>query len=75
MLAKKTIKNQITLPKKVIDQFPGTEYFDVRKEDDHIVLEPLRINQARKVRERLATLGLTEDDVAHAVSWARKKKS
>lgn len=75
MLAKKTIKNQITLPKKVIDQFPGTEYFDVRKEDDHIVLEPLRINQARKVRERLATLGLTEDDVARAVSWARKKKS
>jgi hypothetical protein len=75
MLAKKTIKNQITLPKKIIDQFPGTEYFDVRKEDDHIVLEPLRINQAGKVRERLAALGLTEDDVANAVSWARKKKS
>jgi len=29
MLAKKTVKNQITLPKAVITRFPGVEYFDV----------------------------------------------
>ena len=30
MLAKKTSKNQITLPKAVISRFPAVEYFDVR---------------------------------------------
>jgi hypothetical protein len=29
MLAKKTTKNQITLPKKVVARFIGVEYFDV----------------------------------------------
>ena len=32
MLAKKTSKNQLTLPKEVADKFPGTDYFDVRVE-------------------------------------------
>ena len=29
MLAKKTSKNQITLPKPVAEAFPDAEYFDV----------------------------------------------
>jgi len=32
MLAKKTSKNQITLPKAVISHFPDIEYFDVLEE-------------------------------------------
>jgi hypothetical protein len=31
MLAKKTSKNQITLPKAIADRFPGVDYFDVRE--------------------------------------------
>jgi hypothetical protein len=29
MLAKKTSKNQITLPKAIVQQIPATDYFDV----------------------------------------------
>lgn len=74
MLAKKTTKNQITLPKRIADDFPGVHYFDVRKEGDRIVLEPLRRERAWEVRERLATLGISEKDVADAVTWARKRR-
>lgn len=74
MLAKKTTKNQITLPKRIADDFPGVYYFDVRKEGDRIVLEPLRRERAWEVRERLATLGIGEKDVADAVTWARKRR-
>jgi bifunctional DNA-binding transcriptional regulator/antitoxin component of YhaV-PrlF toxin-antitoxin module len=75
MLAKKTVKNQITLPKKIADRFPRVEYFDVRAEDDRIILEPLKADRAAQVREKLARLKLTEADVAKAVAWARKSRS
>lgn len=74
MLAKKTVKNQITLPKKIVDRFPGVDYFDVRTEDNRIVLEPLRIERAAQTREKLAALGITESDIVEAVGWARKAK-
>ena len=72
MLAKKTVKNQITLPKRVIQDFPNVEYFDVRREDDRIVLEPLKTDRAKQVRAKLAALKITETDIAKAVGWARK---
>lgn len=72
MLAKKSVKNQITLPKKIVELFPGIEYFDVRTEDNHIVLEPLRPDRASEVWNKLASLDITEADVADAVTWARK---
>lgn len=74
MLAKKTVKNQITLPKKIAELFPGVEYFQVRTEDDHIVLEPLRPDRALRAREKLAKLGIAEDDLTDAVTWARKRR-
>ena len=73
MLAKKTIKNQITLPKRIVQDFPDVEYFDVRKEDDRIVLEPLKTDRAKQVRAKLAALKITETDIAKAVDWAGKK--
>ena len=72
MLAKKTVKNQITLPKKIVDHFPDVEYFEVRREGDRIVLEPFRPDRAREVREKLGELGVKESDVARAVAWARR---
>lgn len=71
MLAKKTTKNQITLPKAVIKRFGGVDYFDVSTDGDCIVLRPLRQSRASEVRERLARMGITEDDVRDAVDWAR----
>ncbi len=74
MLAKLTSKNQLTLPKAVIAEFQGSEYFDVTKENGRIVLTPVRVNRANAVRAKLAELGMSETDVADAVAWARQRK-
>ena len=77
MLAKKTSKNQITLPKAVINAFPDAQYFDVRIEDDKIFLMPVKISPMRSeldsVREKMRRLGITEEDVGEAIRWARRK--
>ena len=71
MLAKKTSKNQITLPKAVVTRFGDVEYFEVSTDGVSIVLHPLRRSRADEVRARLLQLGVEESDVAAAVSWAR----
>lgn len=71
MLAKLTSKNQLTLPKAVTAAVEVTEYFDVVAENGRIVLTPVRVNRADAVRARLAEIGLSEQDVDKAVSWAR----
>jgi len=72
MLAKKTSKNQITLPKAVVMHFADVDYFDVQEEGGKIILLPVRPNQAESVRQRLAELGLDDQDVKNAIAWARE---
>ena len=74
MLAKKTSKNQLTLPKKVVDQFPDVEYFDVRVERARITLVPVRPAHLEEVEARLKRLHLSERDIRDAVAWARKSR-
>jgi hypothetical protein len=74
VLAKKTSKNQLTLPKAVAERFPGVDYFEVSAEADRIVLRPLRLGQADEVRERLAEAGIGPDDVRAALRAARRKR-
>jgi bifunctional DNA-binding transcriptional regulator/antitoxin component of YhaV-PrlF toxin-antitoxin module len=74
MLAKKTSKNQLTLPKAVVAKYPDVDYFDVRDEDGRIVLVPLRPSRAEEVRDKLVQLGLSEQDVDAAVTWAREQR-
>ena len=74
MLAKKTIKNQITLPKDVIRHFGEVEYFEVSTDGVWFVLRPLRRSRADEVRARLAELGVEANDVTKALSWARRNK-
>lgn len=73
MLAKKTVKNQVTLPKEVVARFAGVEYFDVSTDGECIVLRPLQRSRAEEVRARLAQFGIDEGDVNAAVTWAREK--
>ncbi|MGA8763664.1 MAG: hypothetical protein WB562_12430 [Candidatus Sulfotelmatobacter sp.] len=73
MLAKKTVKNQITLPKAVVTRFTGVDYFDVSTDGECIILRPLQRSRADEVRARLVELGIDEQDVPSAVSWAREK--
>ena len=71
MLAKLTSKNQLTLPRSVVEAVSAAEYFDVEVRDGQIVLTPVRIQRGDAVRAKLAELGLTDSDVADAVRWAR----
>ena len=79
MLTKKTAKNQLTLPKDIVREFPGIEYFDAVVEKRRIVLTPVRLEPAdgtlETVRRKMKALGITEEDVRRAVSWARGKKA
>ncbi len=76
MLVKKTSKNQITLPKEVLKNFPSAEYFEVRAEGDKIVLIPVKTVPSNvtleKIRKKIKRVGLTEGDIEEAISWARK---
>ncbi|ABL66640.1 AbrB family transcriptional regulator [Chlorobium phaeobacteroides] len=74
MLAKITSKNQLTLPKSIISSIPRTDYFQIEVENGRIMLTPVRIQQADAVRDKLATLGIDDEDVLDAVQWARKSK-
>jgi hypothetical protein len=78
MLCKRTYKNQITLPKKVMEKFDGVEYFEADIREGKIVLEPMKITSMNsdalgRSRKKVAALGLTEKDIEDAVAWARKK--
>lgn len=75
MLAKLTAQNRVTLPKSVMADFPGTEYFEVSSEDGRIVLTPVRLARIGEVQRKLKEIGITEADVADAVKWARQRKS
>lgn len=71
MLAKMTSKNQLTLPKSVMQAVGAAEYFDVETRAGQIILTPVRIQRGDAVRAKLAELDLTEVDIANAVDWAR----
>ncbi len=72
MLAKRTSKNQVTLPKAIVQMVGEADYYDVSVQDGKIVLTPVRIHQAEKVRSKLEELGIGPEDVADAIAWARK---
>ena len=72
MLAKMTSKNQITLPKAVVAQVPPAEYFEVEAVGERIVLTPVRLSKADAVRNKLAELEITDQDIRDALAWARR---
>ena len=78
MLAKRTSKNQITLPKDIVKAFSDTEYFDVSIKGNRILLMPVKITPVGStlegMRDKIRKLGITEKDVGEAIQWARSKK-
>ena len=75
MLAKMTSKNQITIPKKIMDQMPSVKYFEVELKDGKIELKPLRVYETdlEKIHAKMKNLGLKPNSVREAVEWARSK--
>lgn len=77
MLCKLTSKNQLTLPKDILRHCRDQTYFDARWEAGRIVLEPVVVTPVESpelaaIRDRVAGLGLSEDDVADMVAEARR---
>ena len=77
MLAKRTYKNQITIPKAIMDAFGDVEYFDVTKQRNAIMLRPIDPTpldaRLATVRSKIKAMGLTEDDLEVAIRWARRR--
>ena len=75
MLIKITAKNQITIPKKLIDQLPDAKYFDIDLKDGVLLLKPLTIydTDLDQIQAKIKKLGLKPDSVKEAVRWARSK--
>ena len=74
MLAKMTVKNQITIPKAIASRFPGVEHFEVSTDGAAIHLKPLRVSRIEEVWEHIERLGITEQDIDDAVRWARESQ-
>ncbi len=78
MLAKKTSKNQITLPKAVVRQVPDVQYFDISVRDGEIVLRPAVVSASgerlKVVRDKMRALGLSDKTVDDAILWARRRR-
>ena len=76
MLAKKTAKNQITLPKALLKQLPEAQYFDVTLRRGALVLTPVTVSprgaSLQGVRAKIRALGLRETDIEDAITWARR---
>lgn len=79
MLAKKTSKNQITLPKAIVKQLPEVEYFEVSLRKGEVVLRPVEVSvpgeRLKAVRAKIRALGLTEKVVEQAICWARGRQT
>lgn len=67
MLAKKTSKNQLTLPKEIAKEFTDIEYFDIAVKERKLVLTPVKITPVdttlEDVRNKIEKLGITEKEV------------
>lgn len=73
MLAKLTSKNQLTLPKQVLEALGRPSHFTVEVEDGRLVLSPAQPAGAAEVRRKLVELGITDADITDAVNWVRSE--
>ncbi len=78
MLAKKTSKNQVTLPKKVLREIPDTDYFDVTSKSGVLILKPVTVSEPgsrlASIRRKIKDLGIEQKDLEQAIAWARRHR-
>jgi len=76
MLGKITSKNQITIPRKIIEKIPDVKHFDIEFRDGVVMLKPIKIFDTNldQIRSKIKKLGLKEDSVAEAIQWVRSRK-
>ena len=78
MLTKKTTKNQLTLPKDIVKEFPGIQYFDAVVEKRRIVLTPVLMMPADgsigEIREKEAAFETSGKENRKDGSWPGRKR-
>jgi hypothetical protein len=76
MLGKMTSKNQITIPRKIIEKIPDVKHFEIEFKDGVVMLKPVRILDMNldQIRSKMKKLGLKDDSIVEAIQWARSKK-
>lgn len=75
MLAKITSKNQVTIPKKIMDQLPGVQYMEMELIDGVIRMKPVKTTEIdlENIRAKMKRLNLNTESVSEAIKWARDK--
>ena len=75
MLAKITAKNQITIPKKIMEQLPETQYFDLELVNGVVMLKQVKVLDTNldQIRYKIDKLGLKPGSVGEAIRWAKQK--
>lgn len=76
MLCKLSSKNQITLPKDLLETLEDQLWFDAKREGGRIILEPVVVRPLEtpslaSIRERIRERGINEEDVAILVDESR----
>ena len=78
MLAKKPSKNQVTWPKKALQEIPETDYFDVTAKGGVLILKPVTMaepgSRLTAVRRKIKELGIQTNDVDRAIAWASGRR-
>ena len=76
MLFKITSKNQVTIPKKIIEKIPNVKHFDIEFKDGVVVLKPIKFFDTNldQIRLKMKKLSLNGDSVSEAIQWAKSKK-
>jgi len=72
MLAEKMAENQLTLPDAIAVQFSEVRYFDISVEEERIILKPLYNQKQDAIQQKMELLGISQQDIAEAVKWARQ---
>ena len=67
-------EGQLSIPQDVLANFPGIEHFRVSCEDGRIVLTPIQETSLDDIHKKMQALGITEQDVADAIEWARGRQ-
>jgi len=78
VLTKKTVENQITRPRALVEQLPESDYFDATIEGGAIVLRPVRGGPGEDldaIRAQIREADATESDIPDAIRWVRHTDS
>ncbi|MBI4331793.1 MAG: hypothetical protein HY673_10980 [Chloroflexi bacterium] len=74
---RKIYRNRITIPKEIVERFPGVQYFEVLSKKNEIILRPLRrVDGEDKlvyIRDKVADLGIKRRDIDAAIRRARER--